>query len=390
MKPFQHLSPGHRTFAGEGCLAALPAELKRAGASRVVLFCGASLARQPEALARVERALGPALAGRFEGVREHSPVDSVVDGARTLARLGADGAVAVGGGSAVVTARAAAILLAEGEDVRALCTRREPDGRMVSPKLARPKLPQFVVATTPTTAYAKAGSALRDPATGDRLALFDPKTRASALFVDPVLAGTAPVGLVTSASLNALAMSIEGLESDSDDPLAHASLAHALGLLADAMPGLVARPDDADLRMRLMLAALLCGQGTDHAGGGVSSVLAHSIGPRYGVANGLAQAIVLPHAMRFNAPVTAARLSRVDRALGTGAAEAAARGPEAVVGTVRALLDRLGVPARLGEVGVTGEVPDALVEHALADWFLQRNPRPVDRSGIVEILGAAW
>jgi len=390
MKPFQHLSAGGRTFAGEGCLAALPAELKRAGASRVVVFCGASLVRRPEVLARVERALGPALVGRFEGVREHSPVDSVVEGARTLARLGADGAVAVGGGSAVVTARAAAILLAEGEDVRALCTRREPDGRMVSPRLARPKLPQFVVATTPTTAYAKAGSALRDAATGDRLALFDPKTRASALFVDPVLAGTAPVALVMSASLNALAMSIEGLESDCDDPLAHAALAHALGLLADTLPGLVARPDDADLRMRLMLAALLCGQGTDHAGGGVSSVLAHSIGPRYGVANGLAQAIVLPHAMRFNATVTAPRLARVDRALGTGAAEAATRGPEAVVGAVRALLDRLGVPARLGEVGVRGDVPDALVEHALADWFLQRNPRPVDRAGIVEILGAAW
>ena len=67
--------------------------------------------------------------------------------------------VAVGGGSSVVTARAATILLGEGRDVRELCTRREADGRLVSPKLAAPKLPQWVVPSSPTTAYAKAGAA---------------------------------------------------------------------------------------------------------------------------------------------------------------------------------------------------------------------------------------
>lgn len=390
MKPFQHLSPAFRTFVGEDCLASLATEVRRAGAGRVVVFCGASLVRCPAALARVEQALGGAFAGRFDGVREHSPVPSVVDGARALRALGADGVVAVGGGSAVVTARASAILLAEGEDVRALCTQRAADGRMTSPKLIRPKLPQWVVATTPTTAYAKAGSAVRDPQDGARLALFDPRTRAQGLFIDPVLASTAPASLVTSAGLNAFAMAIEALESAVEDPLAVAALAQALQMTTQGLPRIVVQPDDADTRMGLMLAALLCGQGTDHAGGGLASVLGHAIGPRGGIANGLAQAIVLPHTMRFNASVTAARLPRIARAMGASAAQAASYPPSRTIGAVEAFVRSLGVPARLRDVIPDEAILERVADDAMQDWFLHRNPRAADRSDVLDVLRAAW
>jgi alcohol dehydrogenase class IV len=390
MKPFQHLSPAFRTFVGENCLASLAAEIRRAGASRVVVFCGASLTRHPEALARVEQALGGAFAGRFDGVREHSPVPSVVDGARALRALGADGVVAVGGGSAVVTARASSILLAEGEDVRALCTQRAADGRMVSPKLTRPKLPQWVVATTPTTAYAKAGSAVRDPQDGARLALFDPRTRAQGLFIDPVLAATAPASLVASASLNAFAMAIEALESAVEDPLAIASLVQALQMTVELLPRIAAQPDDADARMGLMLAALLCGQGTDHAGGGLASVLGHAIGPRAGIANGVAQAIVLPHTMRFNASVTSARLPRIARAMGASAAQAAGDPPSRTIDAVAAFVGSMRLPAGLREVVTDPVILERVADDAMQDWFLQRNPRTADRTDVMAVLRAAW
>src|SRR5205823_10342577 len=128
---------------------------------------------------------------------------------------------------AIVTARAATILLAEKQDVRALCTRREPDGRLVSPRLRAPKLPLWIVPSTPTTAYAKAGSAVRDPATGERLALYDPKTRAQGIVLDPAMALTAPPRLTWSAALNVFSMAVEGLQSRHVDPLADALLAHA-------------------------------------------------------------------------------------------------------------------------------------------------------------------
>ena len=390
MTAFQHTTPGFRTFYGTDCLGALAGELDRMGVSRAVIFCGASIARNGKALARVHAALAERCVGRFDGVREHSPVPTVEDGARALDRTQADAVVAVGGGSAVVTARASSILLAEGQDVRALCTRRTPEGRLTSPKLRAPKLPQWVIATTPTTAYAKAGSAVLDPGSGDRLALFDPKTRAQALFIDPELALTSPVHLAESASLNALSMAVEGLESDTDDPLAEALLRHALTLLAEWLPRLRAQPGNAEVRARLMLAALLCGQGTDYMGGGVTSVLGHSVGPRFRVANGLVNAIVLPHSIRFNAPATGERPAKVAHALGWTFADETRSGADRAVTAVDGLLDQLQIARRLRDVGVPRGALSEVASHAMNDWFLARNPRRVDRSDVIELLQAAW
>jgi alcohol dehydrogenase class IV len=317
-------------------------------------------------------------------------VPSVVEGARMLRDARADGVVAVGGGSAVVTARASAILLAEGEDVRNLSTQRGPDGRLVSPRITKPQLPQWVVATTPTTAYAKAGSAVRDPHDGARLAMFDPKTRAQALFVDPVLSATAPPGLVMAASLNAFAMAVEALESDLDDPLAEAALRHAIEMIVELLPRHTEHPTDPDARMGLMLAALLCGQGTDHGGGGLASVLGHAIGPRAGVANGLAQAIVLPHTVRFNAIVTRHRLTRVVRALGASKREAARCTVDDAIERLGGFMMSLALPGRLRDLGIDRDVLVRVADDAMQDWFLQRNPRSVGRADILDVLEAAW
>jgi alcohol dehydrogenase class IV len=390
MTPFQHTSPAFRTYCGDDALAALPRELERAGARRVVVVCGASLARHADALARVRGALGERCVAVFDGVREHSPVPSVEAGARLLAQSQADGVVAVGGGSAVVTARAASILLAEQQSVRALCTRRLPDGKLVSPKLGAAKLPQWVVASTPTTAYAKAGSALLDAQTGERLALFDPKTRAQALFIDPVLAASAPVALVESASLNALAMAVEGLEASEGNPIAEAQLRHALTLAATWLPRLRAEPADPQVRMQLMLAALLSGFGTDTMGGGAASVLAHATGPRAGVANGLVQAIVLPHVMRFNASVTGERPRRVTHALGTHAADPARPAADQAIEAVGQLFERLGIARRLRDLGVEQALLPQIAAHGIDDWFIERNPRRVTQADAEALLHAAW
>ena len=99
----------------------------------------------------------------FTGVLAHSPVASVEAGAQELKRLEADAVIALGGGSSIVTARAASILLAENKDVRSLCTTRDSSGELHSPKLVAKKLPHFIVPTTPTTAMVKAGSAVDAP-----------------------------------------------------------------------------------------------------------------------------------------------------------------------------------------------------------------------------------
>lgn len=388
MISFEHASPEFRLFCGEQSLAQLPRELRRLGCARALVVCGSSVAAG-DGLALVMDALGPACAGVFSQVRSHSPLSVVALAARAMADAGADAVVAVGGGSAIVTARAAAILQAEGGDAHALCTRQGPDGKMISPRLQAPKRPQFVVPTTPTTALVKAGSAVLDVDTGQRLALFDPKTRARAVFVHPLLIESAPFELTRAASLNALAMAVEGLESDSSTPLSDAALMQAIRLLAAHLPALEQGPGDADARAHLVLASILCGQGTDQAGGGLASVLGHAVGPRAELANGMVNAIVLPHTMRFNVPATGVRLGKVSHALG-GQPRAGDEGNGAI-DAIEALLSRLAIPHRLRDAGVARETFPDIAAEAMRDWFVRRNPRRVERpADLIKLLEAAW
>jgi alcohol dehydrogenase class IV len=386
---FRHVTPAFRTFCGDKALDALPGELDRLGSSRAVVVGGPWLLDQPHALGAIESALGPRLVGRFDDVEEHSPIPAVEKARRLLEETRADAVIAVGGGSSIVTARAASILLAEGKDVRELCTRRGADGRLISPKLLAPKIPNWVVASTPITAYAKAGSAVRDPDTDERLALFDPKTRAQGIFLDPTVALTAPAGLASAAALNAFSMAVECLEAGIDDPLADALLIHALRMLAEWLPRLQTRPDDPEPRLRLMLAALLCGQGSDYVGGGLAQALSHAAGPRSSVSNGVVEALLLPHTMRFNVPVTGPRLSLIADAL-VGASNGQHTPDERAVSAVERTLVELRVPARLRDVGVEHGVLRDIMEAALDDWSITRVPRAVQRQDLADLLEAAW
>jgi alcohol dehydrogenase class IV len=386
---FQHVTPAFRTFCGEDALSALPRELDRADASRAVIICAPWVRDHPHVLATIEKALGARLAGCFDGVEDHSPVPVVEEARQSLEQARADAVIAVGGGSVIVTARAATILLAERRPVRDLCTRREADGRLASPRLAAPKIPNWVVPTTPITAYAKAGSAVRDPDTGERLALFDPKTRAQGIFLDPAMALTAPVGLASSAALNAFAMAVESLQACPDDPLAETPLVHALRMLAQWLPRLGSAPDDPEPRLRLMLAALLCGQGSDFVGGGLAQALSHAAGPRSSVSNGVIEALLLPYTMRFNAPVTGPGLALIAEAFDTRPTAQAATEKRAVT-AVEDFLAGLGVPARLRDAGVTRAALAEVANHAMDDWAITRVPRRIERQELDELLHVAW
>jgi alcohol dehydrogenase class IV len=381
----QHVSPAFRTFCGDGALGALPRELARTGARRAVIIAIPAVAAHQDAMGRLHAALGDRLAGQFEGVEEHSPLPSVEQAKNFLARHDADAVIAVGGGSSVVTARAATILLAEGQDIRELCTQREPGGRLISPKLVAPKLPQWVVPSSPTTAYAKAGAAVRDPGTGERLALFDPKARAQGVVLDPVMALTAPPQLSWSAALNVFSMAVEGLQSRRIDPLADALLAHALRLVITWLPRVAKEPHDAAPRLQLMLAAVLSGQGTDHTGGGLAQALSHAIGPRSAAPNGVVEALLLPHAMRFSAGVIADRLASLADYLGL-----ADRSADGVIAEIERLLDVFGAPRRLQDIGVPHDALAEAAVHAMDDWAITAGPRVPEAPDAAHLLQAAW
>jgi len=387
MLSFQHITPPLRLFSGPDSLRQLGRELERIGSRRAVVFCG-PWAEGP-LLDAVRAGLGERCAGVYLGVLAHSPVASVQEAAAELKRLEADAVIALGGGSSIVTARAASILAAEDGDPRSLCTTRDAEGKLHSPKLQASKLPQFIVPTTPTTAMVKAGSAVFDPATGERLALFDPKTRAHAVFIDPQMIQSSPRELVISASINTFSMAIEGLSSRSGNPLSDALLMHVLRLIAQNLPELKAA-DDADVRAQLVVAAVLCGQGTDHTGAGITTVLGHAIGARHHLDNGIANAIVLAHMLRFNGTANEAGLRKVASALELPRAQGEPM-VAAVVEAVEALFGTLGVARRLRDVGIAREGLPEIAGHAIDDWFLRGNPRPVRSSDeLLQVLEQAW
>jgi alcohol dehydrogenase class IV len=318
---------------------------------------------------------------------EQSPLAAVEDGVEELRRLKADSVIALGGGSAVVTARAATVLYGEGGSAHDLCTVFTPGRPPASPKLVKPKLPQFVVPSTPTTAYAKSGAAVVLPG-GRRLSLFDPKARAQAIFLEPQLFAATPHRLVVDASIDAFAQAIQGLESDRREPLADALLLHGVRLIRYAL-GAEADPASAKTRGDLMLAAQLIGEGTDYTGAGAASALGHSIGARFAVGNGAAKAIVLPHTSRFNAPVTRARMNDVTEALGL--TDRADGDPaETVSRPCRHFFDSLGLPSRLRELNVPYDALPQIADDVAQDWFFTQNPRPMRHADVMELLEAAW
>lgn len=386
LRSFQHFTTALRLFHGPDSLAVLGRELDRLDSRRAVIVCGASLARDGSPLDRVRSAMAGRVAGVFDGVRPHSPLDSVEAAACELKRLDADAVIAVGGGSAIVTGRAAAILAAENADVSVLCTARDSRGELHSPRLGAPKIPQLVIPTTPTTAIAKAGSAIFDPVGGKRLALYDPKTRAHAVFTDPELVCSAPREVVVSASLNTLTMATEGLLSRAGNPFSDALLMHGLRLIGDRLPNLSSK-DDASVRGDLVMAAVLCGQGTDAAGAGIAIVLGHAISARCHVDNGIANAIVLPHCLRFNAEAGRVGLAKLAVSLGL----MPSANSETVIDAIGAIWANLGIPQRLREVGVPHGVLAEIAGGVMDDWFLLGNVRPVQAaSELLQVLETAW
>ena len=389
MKSFRHFTPPLRIYQGAQSLDFLEGELERAHCKRAVIFCGTTLAASGSPLGLIRQAMGGRLAAVCAGARTDTPMEDVQNAVIELRRLDADAIVAVGGGSAITMARAVSILLAESGDVRSLCTQRDATGKLRSPKLLAPKLPIFAIPTTPTTATVKAGSAVLDAKEGRRLALYDPKTRARAVFIHPALVRTAPRRLFVSAALNTLSLALEGLMSRAGDPIADAVLIHATRLLATHLPQ-TATDDHLDIRAELMMASILCGHGSDYTGAGMAIPIGHAISTRFDIDMGISNSIMLPHVVRFNAEAAKAGLDKIAMALNLNTI--AGENPAAVVAhALESLFAVLALPRRLREVGVTELALAELAAISFDDWYLQNNPRAItDVAQLQQVLEEAW
>lgn len=385
MKSFRHITPASRIFYGPDSLNSLLPELKREGCERVLIFCDPFLIKENVLFSKVSEIIGDRLAGVFSNVKPGSPVPSVQEGAEEIKCLQADAVVVMGGGSSSVTARAAIILAAEGKNPRDICTVRNETGELYSPRLSAPKIPMFVIPTTPITAMVKGGASILDPETDMLLALFDPKTRGKAIFIHPDFVRTMPDQLLLSACMSTLAAAMDGLLSNAGDIMSDALLIHALRILSKHLSE-KEKLADPEIRCELLLATVLCGMGSDYTGFGISVVMGHAVTAHYRINAGFVNGVMVPHTLRYNKSASAGMKKL---AVGLGVLEEDGF-EDKVCDKAEALLGQLDIPHTLKEMGMPHEKFEEIAEAAMDDWYLHYNPLPVGKEDVVKILEAAW
>jgi alcohol dehydrogenase class IV len=372
---FRYVSPPSRLLAGSA-LTSLAAEVARAGMSRPIVFCGATIGNGSPSLRRVQAELQDLDVHVFSGVQQNSPVTAVEAAVAAVRECEADGILALGGGSAIVTARAATVSPAVVERAAA--------------GYAPVAVPHLLLPTTPSTAMARSGAAVSDAATGRRLEMFDPRARPAAILLDRDLLGETDEEVFLDAAVATFCNAAEGLTSAALGPLARADLREAVASASWALSRLSDDSSAAEARLALACAAYLCGRAADSQGGRLATIgmaMGHQVQMRgRRVSHGSAMSAVLGAALRFNGPLLPEGHRRLVDALHLGTPKTGDAATDCA-----SVLAPLGMPLTLREVGLDRAAVPQLAEGAMESHFVRVNARPV--TSVTELEGAfddAW
>jgi maleylacetate reductase len=366
-RSWTHTGFAQRIVFGPGALRQLPELLKAVGARRVLLVTTEGRADSADG-DRVRSTLGRTLASTFTGVQSHVPTPTVQAAVRQARGDGIDAVVSFGGGSCADLGKA-------------VCFFTEMEAGTPGASFAdRPALPHVAIPTTYSGAEVTGGFGMTDPATRQKQGSSSPTITPLGVVYDPELTRTTPPRVSAETGMNALAHCVEALWSTRRSPEAEAvALAGAQRLVA-ALPGVVEEPDDLDLRAAALEGAALAGRCLHNAAMGVHHGLAQLVGGRTGIAHGLANAILLPHTMRFNAGVAPDAIARLGAAMAT----------DDPIGTIASLVAELGLPTGLSDCGVDGEDIEAVARMAPSSHAVSANPRPVTEDDARRILEDAF
>src|SRR5437867_1782113 len=200
------------------------------------------------------------------------------------------------------------------------------------------------------------------------------------------LGGGSPIGTAKAA----VAHCVEGLYSNDGGDEERAMAVRAATLLVEHLPKAVARPEDLAHRYHLFEASMLAGLVLTRAGMGVHHGLCHVLGGRYNAPHGVLNAIILPHAMRFNLPIAGPAYSQLAPVFGLKPTDSPKTG-EAVCRAMTDFIRQFRLPYRLRELGIPKTDLPAVAADALQSQSVRRNPRPLrDAQDVLQILEAAW
>jgi alcohol dehydrogenase len=322
----------------------------------------------------------------------------VIAATRAAREAGADLLLSIGGGTPIDCAKATALCLAGGvEDAAGLDDYRirftYPD-QLEVPALPPATIPHVAVPTTLSGSEHTDLCGVTDLGRKEKDLYRGPSLAPAAVILDAELALATPVDLWAASGVRAIDHAVEGTLSGRHVPFMDALGLEALRIFRARLAEGVDAADPLGARAECLLGAWLAIYALTNVGAGLSHAIGHQLAAQFDMMHGVTSAVMLPHVLRFNAPVVGERILRLAEPLGVevdGLAreEACARVIDELAALI-ASLERFGVPHTLESAGATRPELELVADLVLHDMGAAVNPRPLERADLTHLFEAAW
>ncbi len=366
MSSFHYTTFPQEIIFGAGALEKISEIVAQKNFARLLLITTRSQ-RANGNVARLENLLGEKLVAVFDTVQQHVPQINVDETTKLAREKNADALIALGGGSAIGVAKAA------------------------SHSLQSP----LAILAIPTT-YAGSEITSHFGITRERDGVMKKETTSDTRIVprvvlyDPLLTLDLPRELTASTGINAFAHCVEAVYSITKNPVSTLLALDASRLIFNALPRCQENGNDVDARTQMLQGSYLAGAALANVAMGLHHGVCHVLGGTANVPHGIANAIVLPHAIRFNADVCANGLARIAETMGIARQDEYAMAMDAAL-RVEEWITRLNLPTRLRDAGVRENDLPNLAALAFANKTVQNNPKKISSVETMEnFLRALW
>ena len=374
---FAYLCPTN-VIAGHGALAAINKTVADLECRRALIVTDPGVRE-----AGLADLAGSALADFCVGIFDKVPPDpdlETVDAATAYAReVRADCIVSVGGGSVIDTGKGVCVVLKKGG---------KANDHLNLLTLTEPQTPHVVIPTTAGTGSEVTNiSVLTSHGAGRKLFIADKYITPNAAILDPRFTMSLPKRMTVATAMDAMTHAIEAMMSIMSNRICDAQALQAIRLINENLPLVVADGKNEKARLNLQIAATLAGWAFTIAQVGLAHAMAHTLGTLFHLPHGEACGIVLPKVMRYNVDSATDALVLVAKALDVETAGMENRDAAlAAADAVEALMEKVGHPLKLREVGITEDSLDMAAFHAVCDTAALFNARPVNDPGEVAAL----